>query len=137
MKKILICVSLFAFTGIVPASSASRSKPANPFLPATIEQVEKLQVVEPPYSGGDNPSDAPLQSVFYAYQVAVHTTCNTYVARYESPYDYFPEAFAASHEIPVQVEKGFVNFDLGFRQMRMAIIRHKTDKDPSCHAMRK
>lgn len=137
MKKILICVSWFAFTGIVPASSANSSKPPDPFLPATIEHVEKLQVVEPPYSGGDNPSDAPFESVFYAYQVAVHTTCNTYVARYESPYDYLPEAFAASHEIPVQVEKGSVNFDLGFRQMRMAIIRHKTDKDPGCHAMRK
>ena len=137
MKNVLIWVSLFAFTVIVPASSASSSKPHNPFLPATIVDVEKQQVVEPPYSGGDNPSDAPLQSVFYAYQVAVHTTCNTYVARYESPYDYFPEAFAANHEIPVQVEKGSVNFDLGFRQMRMAIIRHKTDTDPSCRAMRK
>ena len=137
MKNLLICVSLFAFTVFVPASSASNAKPPSLFLTATIVDVEKRQVVEPPYSGGDNPSDAPLQSVFYAYQVAVHTTCNTYVARYESPYDYFPEAFVDNHEIPVQVEKGSVNFDLGFRQMRMAIIRHKTDKEPGCRAMGK
>jgi len=77
------------------------------------------------------------QSEFYAYQVAIHTTRNTYVARYESPYDYLPCAFAADHQIPVQIEKHSVNFDLGFRQMKMPLVQHKTDKDSSCRAARK
>ena len=135
--KVLTCLSLLASTVALPALYARNMTPPTPFQSATITAVQKQEVFEPPFSGGDNPSDAPLQSGFWAYQVAVHTACNTYVARYESPYDYLPDAFAANHQIPVQIEKHSVNFDLGFRQMKMPIVQHKTDKDSSCRAVRK
>jgi hypothetical protein len=137
MTKALTCLSVLVFSIALPPLNAGKLKPPTPFQSATITAVQKQEVFEPAYSGGDNPADAPLQSEFYAYQVAVHTTCNTYVARYESPYDYLPYAFAANHQIPVQIEKHSVNFDLGFRQMKMPLVQHKTDEDSGCRAVRK
>jgi len=130
VKRILSAMVLLLLA--VPVLNASHTARSNGFQPATITSVQMQEVTEPPYSGGDNPSDAPLQSQYYAYNVGVKTACATYVTRYESPYDYLPEAFRANHQMPMRVEKRALDFDLGYREMQMNIIRHKTDKDANC-----
>ena len=111
---------------------ASTSTPSAGFQLATITSVHRVEVTQPVYSGGDNPSDAPLESHFYAYDVGVKTECATYVGHYESPYEYLPSVFATSHEIPMRLAKGAMQFDLGYRQMQMTVTKHK--KEANCHA---
>ena len=116
----------------VPALHANSTRQAKSFETAAILSVHKQELQEPPYYGGDNPSDAPLQSEVFAYEVAVRTACGTYVARYESPYDYLPSAFAANSRMPVQVGKHNISFDLGYRQMQMPIEHRKRGKNANC-----
>jgi len=127
-------LALFVLIGgiTIPAMHASSTAPPKLFETAAILSVHKQQLYEPPYYGGDNPSDAPLQSEVFAYEVAVRTTCGTYVARYETPYDFLPSAFAANRQMPVKVGKHKISFDLGYRQMQMPIERSKKDKDANC-----
>lgn len=117
--------------------SASNRVQLGSFQEGKITSVEKQEVMEPAYSGGDNPSDAPLQSQSYAYNIGVETGCATYVAHFESPYDYLPSAFSANREVPVRVSKHTMDFDLGYREMQMRIIRHKGGKAASCSGLEK
>ena len=118
----LVCLCMLTMPVVASTSAASAG-----YQPATITSVQKMEVTEPPYSGGDNPSDAPLQSHSYAYNVRVKTGCGTYIAHYESPYDYLPSAFAPNHELPVRVVKGAMQFDLGYRTVQMTVTKHKDD----------
>lgn len=137
MRNILIVICLFSLAGSLPVLSASNLERENPFQPATITSVRMQEVEQPAYSGGDNPSDAPLRSEYFAYDITVHTGCDAYVAHYESPYDYLPDAFAANHQIPVRVGKHTVDFDLAYRQMQMNLVHHKAIKDASCSVAHK
>jgi len=95
--------------------------------------VQKSEVQPPTASGSDNPSDAPLHSESYTYEVAVRVNCGTYVGRYESSYDYFPAAFVPEHTLPVRITKHVLYFNLpGDREMQMNIVRHKEDKQMAC-----
>jgi hypothetical protein len=114
----------------ISAMHASSSTQLKPFETATVVSVHKQEIEEPRYYGGDNPSDAPLRSEIYAYDVTLRTRCGTYVTRYESPYDYFPEAIAANSQIPVRIGKRDIAFNLGYRQMQMPIAHRK--KDGNC-----
>lgn len=116
----------------IPAIHASSTAQPKPFETAAILSVHKQELHEPPYYGGDNPSDAPLQSEVFAYEVAVRTACGTYVTRYESPYDYLPSAFTENSHLPLQVGKHNISFDLGYRQMQMPIEHRKKDKNANC-----
>jgi hypothetical protein len=127
-----LAACVLAFGIAVPTLQASPTPQPKPFEPATIVSVRKQELREPPYYGGDNPSDAPLQSEIYTYDVAVRTGCGIYVAHYESPYDYLPEAFAANSQMPVQVGKHNIAFDLGYRKMQMPIAHRKKDKKVNC-----
>ena len=114
----------------VPASNASVQ--SNLFKTATIVRVREHQS-EPSHSyGGDNPSDAPLKSEIYVYEVAIRAGCDTYIARYASPYDYLPTALTKNRQMPVRVGKHDITFDLGNRQMQLPIARSKKDKTANC-----
>jgi hypothetical protein len=128
----LAVIALVASTVAVPAFGANNTPRARQYQPATITSVKKHEVEESPYGGGDNPADAPLRSEVYAYDIAVRTRCGSYVAHYESPYDYLPDAFAANRQIPVRVGKREIAFDLGFRQMRMGVVRHRMNPTANC-----
>jgi hypothetical protein len=129
-SSLLVCLLVCAFA--CPALRASSTAQPKPFEPATIVSVHKQEIEEPPYYGGDNPSDAPLQSEVYAYDVAVHTACGVYVARWEAPYDYFPQAIAVNRQMPVRIGKHDIAFDLGYRQMQMPIAHRHKDKSANC-----
>jgi hypothetical protein len=129
-----VIVCLLAGGVAAPAAEASATPQSNRFQPATILSVHKQEVGEPAYTGGDNPSDAPLQSEVYAYDVALRTVCGTYVAHFESPYDFLPAAFAPDHQLPVRIGKYDVSFDLGYREMRMNLVHRKADKGADCRS---
>jgi hypothetical protein len=87
-------------------------------------QVQKHEVGGSAYTGGDNPSDAPLQSDYYAYDVSVRVNCGTYVARYQSPFGYLPSAFVPGHTVPVRVTKHILYFNVpDYQEMKMGIVR--------------
>jgi hypothetical protein len=123
------CMSMLLFCGTVPVAGASRTPVPAKYQQGTIFSVQKNEVQSPAYSGGDNPSDTPLRSDYYAYQVAVQVNCGTYVGRYESPYDYLPSAFAQEHILPVRVTKDVLYFNLpGDQEMPINIVHRKEIK---------
>ena len=132
--KNLLYPGIVVLLGLATTVSASaNSSSAKPYLPATVLQVEKHEVGAPAYTGGDNPSDVPLQSEYYAYEVSVRVNCGTYVARYESPIDYLPAAFSPGHTVPVRVTKHILYFNLpDYREMKMGIVRKLGDEQGNC-----
>lgn len=129
MDKTLLAVCLLA--GIAcPASYASVR--GRPFQTATVVSVRKSGPEASHSYGGDNPSDAPLAAEIYVYEVALHAGCDTYVARYASPYDYFPAALAENRRMPVQVGTHSIAFNLGDRRMQLPIAYNKKDKSENC-----
>ena len=131
MHRMFLAVCLL--TGVaVPGSYASPVAQSKSFQTATIVNIRKHQAEEPPYDGGDNPSDAPLQTEVFVYDVVLRTACGTYVARYKSAYDYLPDALAANRRMPAQVGKHNIVFDLGDRQMQMPIAHSKKGKTADC-----
>jgi hypothetical protein len=127
------CLALCLLASIaVPGSYASPAAQTKPLQTATIVSVRKYEAKEPPYYGGDNPSDAPLQAEIHVYDVSIRTGCNTYVARYQSAYDYLPSALAANYRVPVRVGKHDIAFDLGDRQMQLPIAHSNEDRTANC-----
>jgi len=129
MKKgIYITVAVLV---IVPTLNASvmRGK-ASPFVQGTVVDVEKHKVYSPETTlGGSNPSDAPLTSHYYAYEVSVRVDCTTYVGRYETPFNYLSSVFSPQQPIQVRLTKHVMYFDLpNDPDMRMGIIHRR----PAC-----
>jgi hypothetical protein len=131
--RIPLSIALLVTVVCPPLLSASTKQAHAGYQRATIISVEKHQVRSPQYTGGDNPSDAPLSSEYYAYDVAVRVTCGTYVGYYESPYDYLPSEFAPNQPIDVRLTKHHIYFDLpGDRGLKMAIVHRKTERGSPC-----
>jgi hypothetical protein len=126
MKKIYICVAALV---IVPVLNASPSRTnSSPYTPGIVVDVQKHKVYSPEVTiGGSNPSDAPLTSRYYAYEVTVRVDCRTYVGRYETPFNYLPSAFTPDEPIQVRLTNHVMYFDLpNDPDMRMGIVRRKS-----------
>lgn len=105
-----------------------KSLQSNAFVQGTVLSVDKEDVQSPEAMGGTNPSDAPLQSSYYAYNVSIHVGCATYVGRYETPFDYFPSAFSPNHPVDVRLTKHVMYFNVpGQNDMKMPIVHHTND----------
>jgi hypothetical protein len=124
----LAVATVLAFGANVPSAGMT-----SPYQQGRILSVRKSEVQSPAYGGGDNPSDAPLHSDYYVYDVAVRVNCGTYVGRYDSPYDYFPSAFVPEHRLPVRLTRHVLYFSLpNDREMQMNIVSHKAEKQAVC-----
>jgi hypothetical protein len=101
---------------------------------ATVVSVDKYEV--PSNDAGGTPTDAPLQSQDYAYNVGIRLNCNVYVGRYESATDYLPSVFAPNHEVDVRLQKHimYVSLPDGDNVVKMGIVSHKRVKEQSCPA---
>ncbi len=133
--------SLLALVACLVCSPAMYAKSQNPLStsqPMTVVNVQSELEEQPTYFGGDdNPADAPLRSEIYSYNVAVRSDCTTFVTRYQSPYDYFPSAFHPDAQIPAQVSKHEVYFELANGlEMKMAIVSRKRIVAPGCEGKR-
>jgi hypothetical protein len=99
---------------------------------ATVLSVRKHQSGTPVV--GDNPSDAPLRSEIYSYDIFVRVKCAVLSGHYESAYDYLPSAFAVDHRLPVRVEKHDMLFDVpGYGELKVPIIKRKQEHNASCN----
>jgi hypothetical protein len=123
--KNFLCLGIVLFMGMATTVFRSaNSSLSKQYVPATVLQVDKHEVGWPAYTGGENPSDRPLRSEYYAYQVLVRVNCGTYVAHYETPFDYLPSAFAPGHTVPVRVTRHILYFNVPeYQEMRMGIVR--------------
>ena len=125
--KTSLCIGI-AVLVIVPMLYASQTQGgSNPYVSATVVEVEKHKVYSPAYTmGGSNPSDAPLTSQYYAYDVSVRVDCKTYIGRYETPFNYLPSDFTPHQPIQVRLTRHVMYFDLpNDPDMRMGIVRRR------------
>jgi hypothetical protein len=126
-RNIYLVIAVFV---IVPALNGSPTRTnKNEYLQGTVVQVQKQKVFSPDYTiGGNNPSDAPLTSRYYAYEVSVRVDCKTYVGRYETPLNYLPSEFTPDQPIKVRLTKHVMYFDLpNDPDMRMGVVRRTSD----------
>jgi hypothetical protein len=124
-KNLRICIVVFVV--VVPALHAAEPGHPNPNVQGTVVHVQQHKVYSPDSMiGGSNPSDAPLTSRYYAYEVSVRVNCETYVGRYETPFNYLPSEFTSSQPIQVRLTKHVLYFDLPNNpDLRMGIVRRK------------
>lgn len=102
---------------------------------ATVISVHQNHGVSPTSYAGSNPSDAPLQSGDYTYDIAVRLNCTNYMVRYESASDYLPSAFAAHQEMTARLDNHRLLFEVpGYGQMDMPIVSHSPVKEGSCRS---
>jgi len=130
MKKV-ISISVL-LSAVLVIYLHAQSKHATGYEQATIVSVDKYTV--PSTSVGDSPSDAPLHTESYAYNVGVRLNCNLYVGRYESATDYLPSVFAPNHTVDVRLDKHlmFVSLPEGDRIVKMGIVSQKHLTEQAC-----
>jgi hypothetical protein len=129
MKKNLM--SLVLASGVLLASAHAATK--QEYQSATVVSVESHET--PSDYSGSNPSDAPLQSEVYSYDIGIRLGCTVYRTRYESAFDYLPSVFTPNHPIDVNPHKHVMYVSLpGDRAVRMAIGGRRGVKDTSCVA---
>ena len=87
MKKTLMVSALMLSALLVYLHAYSNRAAKDQYQTATVVSVDK-HVAESNYVG--SPTDAPLQSEDYGYDIGIRLDCNIYVGRYESSIDYLP-----------------------------------------------
>jgi hypothetical protein len=80
-----------------------------PYQSATVVSVANHET--PSVYTGD-PSDAPLQSEVYSYDIAIELNCTVYTVRYEDGLDYLPSVFSPNQTVEVSLEKRIMNVNL-------------------------
>ena len=119
-----LCVVASLSLMVVPALNAKPGS-SKQLAQGTVVQVQKRRVESPEYQfGSSNPSDAPLSSRYYAYEVSIRVDCKTYVGRYNTPFNYLPSAFTTDRPIQLRLTKHVMYFELpdGW-DVRMGIVQ--------------
>ena len=129
MKKVLVVLAILAATLAAVSAFAKESK-IKQYLEGTVVRVDKHgseQVVS-----GQNPSDAPLADPeTFAYDVAVHVNCGTYVGRYQSWYDYVPSVFAADRKIQLRLTRNVMYVSIpDEKEIELAIVSKHVERGP-------
>jgi hypothetical protein len=93
----------------------------------TVVRVQKRIEQSPDYTtGGSNPSDAPLTSRYYTYEVSIRVDCEIYVGRYVTAFNYLPSAFTADRLVPIRLTRHVMYFDFpNDPDLRMGIVRRR------------
>jgi hypothetical protein len=80
-----------------------------------------------------NPTDAPLQSEVYSYDIGIELNCTVYMVRYETGLDYLPSVFSPNQTLEVSLDKHVMNVNLpGAREVRLSIARRTRVENTSC-----
>lgn len=130
-------VCVLALASIVPCLYGKASKidsnKKNEYLPATVLRVQKHETGSTSNYLGDNPSDAPLRSEVYPYEISLRVNCATYVGRYESAVDYLPAVFTPHRTVRVRLQKHVMYVNVrGDQEFRMGIVSHPRGQAPPC-----
>jgi len=132
MKHTLGAAALLLFTCLIGLNASTTQDRPN-YQQGMILAVDGREGRNHKYTNGTNPSDAPLQSKIYAYDVTVRVACETYVGHYESSSESLPASIADNNPVQARAGKHFLYLKLpGNQQMKMAIVSRKTDSDGAC-----
>jgi len=128
-------LSIVAFMLVLPALNASPThiKPSE-YVRGTVVGIQEHRAQSPDFgTAGSNPSDAPLTTRYYAYEVSIKVDCTTYTGRYETPFRYLPSAFTRGNPIQFRLTRHVMYFDLPNNpDLRFGIIH----RGPACAANR-
>ena len=126
MKRSLPLLVLIC--GVLLTGVYARTK--QPYQSATVVSVANH---ETPSNYVGNPTDAPLQSEVYSYDIGIQLNCTVYVVRYETGLDYLPSVFSPHQTVEVSLQKHVMNVNLpGARVVRLSIGSRSRVKDTSC-----
>ena len=133
MKKIIVvlAVVLAVLSATLAAVSASaKESKIKQYLEGTVVRVDKHESEQ--VVSGENPSDAPLADPeTFAYDVAVHVNCGTYVGRYQSWYDYVPSVFAADRKIQLRLTRSVMYVSIpNEKEIELAIVSKHVERGP-------
>ena len=129
MKR-AVWINIAALVVVAPTLCASKTQhTSDAYVQGTVVEVEKHKVYSPEYTmGGSNPSDAPLTSRYYAFEVSVRVDCKTYVGRYDTPFNFLPSAFTPNRPIQLRLTRHVMYFDLPYEpDVRMGIVRRRSN----------
>ncbi len=129
MKKISIVIAVLAAMLAVINASAKESK-IRQYFEGTVVRVDKYEPQQ--VVAGQNPSDAPLADPeTFAYDVAVHVNCGTYVGRYQSWYDYVPSVFAADRKIQLRLTRSVMYVNVpNEKELELSIVSKHIERGP-------
>jgi len=103
MGKLQVVIAVVVVSLAVLSASAKPTQ-SNQYLQGTVLRVDRHEAAQ--RIAGENPSDAPLADpAVFAYDIAVHVDCGTYVGRYQSWYDYIPSVFKANQTIQLRLHR--------------------------------
>jgi hypothetical protein len=100
------------------------------YQPATVVSVEGRAI--PSNDAGGSPTDAPLQSEVYSYDIGIRLGDTVYITAFDSTVDELPSDFAANRPVQVNMKKSVMEVELsGDRTVEMAIENRTGVKDAS------
>lgn len=129
MKRISIVIAVLAAMLAVINASAKESK-VRQYFEGTVVRVDKYEPQQ--VVAGQNPSDAPLADPeTFAYDIAVHVNCGTYVGRYQSWYDYVPSVFAADRKIQLRLTRSVMYVNVpNEKELELSIVSKHIERGP-------
>jgi hypothetical protein len=105
-------------SGLLPTSMHATTK--TEYQTATVVSVES-HAIPSPYVGG-GPSDAPLQSEVYGYDIGIRVGDTVYRTSYESAFADLPSVLTANHSVEVNLKRHVMEVELpGDRSVRLGI----------------
>lgn len=122
--KLCIAIVVFLTAGAMLGAPSNRSAR---YVQGTVVDVQEHKMQSPDYTlGGSNPSDAPLTSRYYVFDIAVRVDCTTYVGHYQTAFNYLPSIFTRDQKIEMRLTKRVMYFDLpNYPDFRIGIARRK------------
>ncbi len=122
MKNCRAVLAVFLLATVANCHAGNpKSRKKNDYISGTVLRVNK-QLMQSNYVG-DSPSDAPLQSDVFEYEISLRVNCGTYVGLYQSPFDYFSAVFTPNRPVKVRMQKHVMYVDVpGDREYRMGIV---------------
>jgi hypothetical protein len=117
---------LFLWAGLLVASCLAFAKAGESYQSATVMRVQKREAG--PALVGSSPTDAPLHTDLYLYDVTLQVVCVTYVVRYESSFDQPPPMFVPDRHLDVRVEKHVLYASVpGGGDAKLSIVKRTSD----------
>jgi hypothetical protein len=118
----------------VPAKTVkAHTTKNNKYLSGTVLQVKRHEYDSASNYVGDSPSDAPLHSNVYVYDISVSVNCATYVGRYKSAFDYVPSVFTPNRKVEVRLRNHVMQIDVpGEEKYTVGIVERPRHPTPTC-----
>jgi hypothetical protein len=129
VKKISVVIAVLAAMLAVINASAKESK-IRQYLEGTVVRVDKYEPQQ--VVSGQNPSDAPLADPeTFAYDIAVHVNCGTYVGRYQNWYNFVPAVFSPNQKIQLRLTRSamYVNVP-NEKEIELSIVSKRIERGP-------